>query len=191
MRHHVIDLLPGYLDRDNPALNPAEREQIARHLQTCRTCADAFEQTTRLNRELHNTFPLIGRPSGEQLRRMRQRVLAESFPAGQARAQAIRRWSSIGVTLAATMSALLLAALFFSSPTYVNAAPPQSADRYMHTQTGQIDVKHTDTPVAGDNHAVVLNVTPPAPTGIRLTGNPAPSPDPSIFAGNQSQAGLR
>jgi len=127
---------------------------------------------------------------------MRQRVLAESYPLRQARAQAIRRWSSIGVTLGATLSALLLAALFFSTPTYVNAAPPQSADRYMHTQTGQSMAQHTDTPIAGDTVTVVLNVTPPALIGAtgdvnrigNPTGNPAPSPDPSIVMDNRAMA---
>ena len=187
MKHeHVIALLPAYLEHDATALTRRQRDQIAQHLQNCFGCTAALADLTDLRRTLHNGLPALGRPSQVQLRRMRQRVLAETYSPRHTRAQTIRRWSSVGLTLATSMSALLLAALIFSTPVSVNAAPPQSADRYMHTQTGQIAVRHTDTPIADGGSTTVLNLTPPAPinvalSDIRLTGNPAPSPAPSVI----------
>jgi anti-sigma-K factor RskA len=165
------------------ALEPAEAEALARHLEGCAICRDELEALRSVVDLLPLTAPAVG-ASPALRRRVRRAIAAEPRPGGSASAPALRRswlprWSPrpalavAAAAVAAIAAALVIVFTGGGSATRVVHAEVTgrgSASLRISGGRGELVVRHVAPPPKGKIYEVWL-----------VRGTRAPQPTSALF----------
>ena len=163
------------------ALEPAEAEALARHLEACPSCREELESLRAVVDLLPMTAPAVT-ASPALRRRVRDAIDAEPRTGADGRAPEARRswlprWSprpalAVAAALAAVAAALVIAFTGGSSTRVVHAqvTGPGSASLRISDSRGELVVRHVAPPPQGKIYEVWL-----------VRGTHAPQPTSALF----------